>query len=905
MSRSARALLGAAAILASVLGPGAPAWGAGLRKLDSHPRWERHPTRILVKLREGAPEAALEAPALAARARPGKALGAARLRVMELAEIGVSMEEALAELNASPLVEYAEPDYIVHALDAPDDPEFPSQWGLQQPSDADIDAPEAWEVTEGDPGLVVAVVDTGVDYEHADLAANLWRNPGETLNGLDDDGNGYVDDLHGIDCIGGTGDPMDDDGHGTHVAGTIGAVGHNGIAGIGVSPRVQIMALRFLGPTGGAISDAIECLNYALEMKRSRGVDVRVANNSWGGGGFSQALLETIEDLADEDILFVAAAGNDGTDNDLEPEYPASYDVPNVVSVAATDPDDRLAPFSNFGAETVHLAAPGVGILSTIPGDLTEVFSGTSMATAFVSGAAALVLAHDPGADALAAKAALLANADPVGGVGAKVASRGRLNAAQALCSPGDIALGMEPGPGFRAGRWVDTPLRVWLRDCGTPLTGAAVRVRFSDGEPELALSDDGIAPDAIADDGVYAATWRPTQLGEVRLDAEATVSGVTSIRSVTGTVVDVTRYTVTDEVPFDWIDATRGKEIRGWEDDSDARLSIGFPFFFHGAVHDKLRISSNGYLTFGTHADEYTNTVLPSRDAPEFLIAPLWDDLHPGLFGRVFYLREGQAPNRRLTIQWHQFGYYRATGKTTFQVTLHELDGRVVFRYLEVESGEPDRALGASATVGIQDGTGLFATQYSSGEPALANGLALEFRVDLSQVGLDVIPVSGRKLRLQEKAGRPDRRRLSVASKDDRIAAPVIGGPSDPSRWGGALRIWNPATGEEGVVDLPAAGWKASKGGARFKGGGACQRVKLKNGNLSASCRGAELGFSLDEPQQGALALRLELGSGTAFCTLFGGAVKADYGVGFGRGGKKGTFTSRDAPAPASCPLP
>jgi hypothetical protein len=227
------------------------------------------------------------------------------------------------------------------------------------------------------------------------------------------------------------------------------------------------------------------------------------------------------------------------------------------------------------------------------------------------------------------------------------------------------------------------------------------------------------------------------------------------------------------------------------------------------------------------------------------------------------------------------------------------------VFRYLDVDSGEPEQALGASATVGIQDGTGLFATQYSSGDPALANGLALAFSVDHSLVGLNVINVSGRKLRFQEVAGKPDRRRLSIASKDPLIVAPVIGSQSDPSRWGAALRILNPDTLEEDVVDLPAEGWKASKGGYRFKGRGACRRVKIKKGRLSASCRGAALGFSLDEPQQGALAVRLELGSGTGFCTLFGGAVKKDYGVGFGRSGKRGAFASSNAPAPASCPLP
>lgn len=279
------------------------------------------------------------------------------------------------------------------------DPLASELWGLS--AGQGVNAEGAWELSSGSRDLVVAIIDTGIDYNHPDLESNLWRNPGEVPdNGLDDDGNGYVDDVYGLNAISGVinpGDPFDDNGHGTHVAGTIGAVGGNEIGVVGVAPNVKLMGLKFLDSSGsGRLSDAITAIQYMVTMKEQYGVNVVVSNNSWGGGGYSPALEEAIRNAYDAGILFVAAAGNDGLDNDLFPSYPSGYEVPNVVSVAALDAEGNLASFSNYGAEAVDVAAPGVSILSSLPGNRYERYSGTSMASPHVAGVLALLLSIAP-----------------------------------------------------------------------------------------------------------------------------------------------------------------------------------------------------------------------------------------------------------------------------------------------------------------------------------------------------------------------------------------------------------------------------------------------------------------------------------------------------------------------------
>ena len=251
----------------------------------------------------------------------------------------------------------------------PNDPKFDKLWGMKK-----IAAADAWEKNIGSPGVVLAVLDTGVDYRHEDLAANMWRNPGEVAgNGIDDDGNGFVDDVYGYDFAadskgGQDSDPMDIDSHGTHMAGTIAAVGNNGIGVCGINWNARIMALKGVRPDMDIYdSDSIEAIEYAVLMKRDFGINLVAINASFGGGGYNQLQKDAIAEAGNQGIAFICAAGNDGTDNDATPFYPAAYDLPNIIAVAASDADDQLAGFSNYGANSVDIAAPGAGIFSTVP----------------------------------------------------------------------------------------------------------------------------------------------------------------------------------------------------------------------------------------------------------------------------------------------------------------------------------------------------------------------------------------------------------------------------------------------------------------------------------------------------------------------------------------------------------
>lgn len=400
---------------------------------------------VLVKFRTGTASPADAAIAWLADAEPAERLD--RVGVRRVRSRSLRTEELVDRLRAHPDVEFVEPNYVVYASALPDDPSLGSLWGLLNTGSnpvgggglagADIDITAAWDRTTGSTTHVVGIVDSGVDYGHPDLAANMWSAPapfevtiaGQTIT--------CPAGSHGFDAVARTCDPADVGYHGTHVAGTIGAVGNNGLGSVGVNWTTRMMALRFLGSGGtGYVSDAIAAIEFAIQAKAAfaatGGANVRVLNNSWGGGGYSQALVTAITAADAADILFVAAAGNNATNNDTLPFYPAAYALPNIVAVAASDSGDRLSGFSNYGATSVHLAAPGSAILSTMPSAAYGVLQGTSMAAPHVSGAAALTLAACSATTA-ELKGLLLAGVDTRPAFATTTVTGGRLNAARTL----------------------------------------------------------------------------------------------------------------------------------------------------------------------------------------------------------------------------------------------------------------------------------------------------------------------------------------------------------------------------------------------------------------------------------------------------------------------------------------
>ena len=370
-----------------------------------------------------------------------KKFGIDRMYLVDLSKKS-DLDKTMKDINKDSRIEYAGLNYIYHTTLTPNDPSLDQLWGLHNTGqsggtdDADIDALEAWDIQTGSSDVVIAVIDTGVDYNHPDLAGNIWTNLDETPNdGIDNDENGFIDDVYGWDFANGDNDPSDDYGHGTHCAGTIGAVGDNEEGVVGVNWNVRIMPIKFMGLSGGTTADAILSVNYAV----NNGADIM--SNSWGGGGYSTALEEAISAANDMGILFIAAAGNEGSNNDSYPHYPSSYDVPNVVAVAATDHNDSKASFSCYGVTSVDLGAPGVNIYSTVPTGSCKLcdpsgykyLNGTSMATPHVAGAAGIIKAQYPGLSALGIKSMILDGVDPIPSMEGITVTGGRLNVYNSL----------------------------------------------------------------------------------------------------------------------------------------------------------------------------------------------------------------------------------------------------------------------------------------------------------------------------------------------------------------------------------------------------------------------------------------------------------------------------------------
>jgi subtilisin family serine protease len=553
---------------------------------------------------------------------------------------------ALQALAARADVLYAEPNYILQSSTVPNDPYFPEMSNLKNTGQQgtpgnDIAAEQAWDMTTGSDSVVVGVVDTGMDIEHPDLKDNIWRNTAEIPdNGIDDDGDGYVDDVNGWDFYNNDKTVFDSpsiDAHGTHVAGTIGAVGNNGVGVVGVSWRVKLMPLKFLGsPSGtGTTSQAISALQYAKTM-RDRGINIRAVNNSWGGRAFSQALLDVIGELNSAGILFVAAAGNDGMDNDSFPTYPATFDVPNVISVGAEDSSYTRASFSNFGAETVDIYAPGVDVLSTIPEAGYARRDGTSMAAPHVTGTAALICAARPGITLNQLRNSILFGSYIISQRTTKLVTTTHLKANGALLSALEND-SIPPAPvsdfriTFRSGRHVELS---WTATGDDGLSGgpaALYRISFVDANTAedipLLVGQTG-SPGSPRQESVNIPYQHSNgKLKIVMFDNAGNEGAATSVDISINSIV-TNPYIQSAGAPGSL--STGGiipVGLRG-DDEIFGNLALPFNFRFFGQPVAGVSVSTNGVLYFnalpiGTDA---FSTVPGLKN--QAMIAGLWDDL-------------------------------------------------------------------------------------------------------------------------------------------------------------------------------------------------------------------------------------------------------------------------------------
>ena len=739
-----------------------------------------------------------------------------RLGIIELPE-KTSVDQSIVQLQSLPGILYAERDYIRYKYDVPqsiplfpNDTYFDRMWGLHNEGvtdidpemlgipvdDADIDAPEAWAMHTGSGEVVVAVIDTGIYIDHPDLADHIWINEAEMggTPGVDDDGNGYIDDFWGWNFHNGSNqvfDPTDrdrygylNDEHGTHVAGTIGALSDNGMGVAGINWDIQIIALKFIGGDGGYTSDAILALQYAAEK------GAKVINCSWGGGGYNQSLRDTIEATG---AVVVCAAGNTGDNTDIDPHYPASYDAPNIISVAAMMQNEEPVNYPGWwstcwGPETVDLYAPGGYILSTIPPDPVPVeptavyayFYGTSMASPHVAGSAALLHSLRPNLplyrtaemdpNELTIRDAILRSVDVKPIYQGTVSTGGRLNLANAMMQiVGPVITSINAEPSFGP-----PPLEVAFTAAATTAAGEIVDYwwDFGDGSDPVhefetvhiyeELGDYNATFHVVDEEGVEATAsitirvfyppeievdpteihtwlqWGETEdytieiqnvgLGELTYTAAVQLVG----RMDTSGRVTPLGSGGPDEYGYFWWDSDEpGVALPEWEDISEigTRLILGgddssvvdlpFEFPFYGDLKNSVRISSNGYLTFGDTGTTWSPHPIPDTREPNALIAPFWCDLEPqNDNGRVFYYGDGE----KFVVQYQNVPRYSHGGAYTFQVIL-EPSGLITYRYEQMLGGWAN-----DASVGIENADGTIGLQLAYKEDYVHDDMAVFF---------------------------------------------------------------------------------------------------------------------------------------------------------------------------------
>jgi subtilisin family serine protease len=731
------------------------------------------PDRLLVRFKDQtapAQRSKLHA-ALGARviARSTTAGGLHVVQVASAARLG----PALDAYRRDPDVLYAEPDYRIQFDETlPNDERFSDLWAMRNTGGegkkpgADLNMARAWDITTGRDDVYIGVVDSGIDYNHVDLAANIWTNPLEIpANGIDDDGNGYVDDVHGINGATGGGDPIDPFGHGTHVSGTIAAQGNNAIGVAGVNWRARLIGCSLLDAEtlDAFVSGAIRCLDYLHALKTQRGIDIIATNNSWGWiGGPSQAMREAIARQNDAGILFVASAGNNRVDTAKVPHYPSNYDLPNVISVAATDSTDHMAFFSNYGRYSVHIAAPGWDILSTYPDDDYMTAGGTSMASPHIVGVLGLLKAQDMSRTWVQLKNLLLAGGARVESMGFTISGRRVLaagdNGSGALtCANQDVVRRLTP----RRDTLVVSPddgkstFDFTLLSIACAQAGRAPKAVVLETGQTLSTYDDGAHGDGKAGDGIFGGRLRigPDQTEPLTVEFSDGSRVVLSFQS---------NYEAPVVGSGQWRDLSSGADEVYLGDDGVHVLTLPFPLRLAGSADEYkyLAISDNGVAVPAVDEDvaygvwpSFFNLPLPTEwfDA---VLAPYWDDLVPGDTGRIFTAVRGNTPHRELVIEWRAYNTWASQfdegdsepNTLTFQLVVFEDRPNVLFNYADVSIGDSEYDNGHSATVGVQSAPGT-ERQFSVDEAKLGDGMALEWRMPENSGG-------GTKSWLREKLG-------------------------------------------------------------------------------------------------------------------------------------------------------
>lgn len=650
-------------------------------------------------------------------AGPSKTIENQVLRV-KLSE-GKSVKQAIAEhkTRKDPRIVRVEPNYRVRALGMPNDAYFEYLWAMRNTGqtdgtiNADIDAVSAWDITTGSDDVVVAVIDTGIDYRHPDIAANIWTNPDEAAdNSYDDDRNGYIDDVHGYNFVDGDGNVIDKNGHGTHCSGTIAGRGDNGVGVTGVNWRCKLMACRFLDESGsGSVADAIEAINYAVAN------GANILSNSWGGGGYSDALAAAIINAKNNGVLFVAAAGNDSADCDFSAQYPSSYNISNVIAVAATNCNDELAWFSNYGRNSVHLGAPGESVLSTVLNNEYAYYSGTSMAAPHVAGVAALLLAHNPSMSLSELKTRLIWTGDPIDSLTGKTITERRLNAYNALTASPSLTV-MAPNTNKTLVQEFDWTI-TWTSIGGSNtvdvylLKAGVEYLQLASGIPNTGeflwnipgtipvASDyriwisDGVNTDESNADFAISDIWTDyfTQLfsstsNEFDLSNKSLL--LTPYKSSSRYSACLKGITEFPANPTGSINLTMG------DDDSLAvTLLTGHSVKIYGKHYNTFYVGANGNITFDAADTDYIES-LASHSATK-RISALFRDLDPSRAGLVQY----KELDDRVAVTWQDVPEYSVDNSNTFQVEIF-YDGRIRLSWLSVDS--------QAGLVGTSEGTGI-----------------------------------------------------------------------------------------------------------------------------------------------------------------------------------------------------